>query len=591
MSPKPVVVAIKTLSEYLVSLGLEAGKNHFKDRFEEKRIQSKLKSYIERQRKYNEMCTLAEEIDFEGLIEYIRQQLMFDVEKRLFGRKQERGSARESIVSCSVEYSKANTSETRKRVVRLVTTAIDIIFDFYRSEVDKKDLLLVAEIEDTVTEEIQNLKMHIEENTNSKMETIKKEIIEEVRNSKVSVRNQDITAAIFQEKGNSEGLKYVLNCAAGAVQYSHPLSPYYETAVEMKGGVAHVKSVPAIPEAKERYPQTVQAQIKVPVPKGSTFNKLLQRAYISQTPLDIEMMEMKKMLGETVDPFQNDFQKKWKEMQYRIVPSELPPPLECILGIQGYKEIFAITLAFQPVNPDEHIIVLSNQDYNEEIQISLTYHGDSRRTDIRYAFHGDNWKQFAKFIKFMLSAKQGNNLYINTTVGNSTLFFANLLEPLYGQEYECLSEYLNLIKDIMLIEAQFDISLNPAVELQEDDFEMIKFLADSIKGVARKCTWDKFIVSAVPIPVREETNLSEVFIKETSVHYVERINIIIQDQTITDVPVEVVLNSAKFENPQTVIAAYEKIKETTTNDLRIEISMIPGSDGNDASRRVLVEEM
>lgn len=72
------------VAEYLAELALETGKNRLKDKVDEQRLKIALSNYIERNRKYNEICTFAEEIDFQGLVKFIEQDLISCVSNRLF---------------------------------------------------------------------------------------------------------------------------------------------------------------------------------------------------------------------------------------------------------------------------------------------------------------------------------------------------------------------------------------------------------------------------------------------------------------------------------------------------------------------------
>lgn len=131
------------VKEYLAELGLDIGKNWIKDRIDEQKLKSALLDYIERQRKYNEVCAFAEEIDFQGLMEYIDQNLLDDVSTRLFApKKEDRGQARERVITAAVAYSKANTSQAKTRVVKCISNCLDIICGFYASGISKKSILL-----------------------------------------------------------------------------------------------------------------------------------------------------------------------------------------------------------------------------------------------------------------------------------------------------------------------------------------------------------------------------------------------------------------------------------------------------------------
>lgn len=85
-----ITEAVKTIADYVAGLGLEAAKDRFKKKLDENRIRAALSEYVERQRKYNLLCSLAEEIDFQGLIEYISDNLLDVVNVRLFDPNKKR---------------------------------------------------------------------------------------------------------------------------------------------------------------------------------------------------------------------------------------------------------------------------------------------------------------------------------------------------------------------------------------------------------------------------------------------------------------------------------------------------------------------
>lgn len=76
--------AITTAAEYVAGLGLDAVKERGHDKLDEQKLRTELVNYIERQRKYNEMCTMANEIDFQGLVNYIQNNLLEQAGVRIF---------------------------------------------------------------------------------------------------------------------------------------------------------------------------------------------------------------------------------------------------------------------------------------------------------------------------------------------------------------------------------------------------------------------------------------------------------------------------------------------------------------------------
>ena len=71
------------MKEIIADLGVNFAKEHLHKAINEHQLHRCLEKYIESQQKYNEMCSRAEEIDFQGLINYISENLLDDVSSRI----------------------------------------------------------------------------------------------------------------------------------------------------------------------------------------------------------------------------------------------------------------------------------------------------------------------------------------------------------------------------------------------------------------------------------------------------------------------------------------------------------------------------
>lgn len=108
--------------DYVGNLALDAGKNHFKCKLDEQKIKTALTDYMKRQRNYNEACSLAEEIDFQGLMDYVCTNFLDDVSIRAFHPdKRVRTRIREQIIDKAVAYSQAETDEAKKKVATSIS--------------------------------------------------------------------------------------------------------------------------------------------------------------------------------------------------------------------------------------------------------------------------------------------------------------------------------------------------------------------------------------------------------------------------------------------------------------------------------------
>ena len=123
----------------LIDLGMDAGKEYLKDKKNELLLKNEIYSYINEQSNINEICTLEEEIDFQGIVNYLRSNLLCDVKRYLFGKYNERNSVKEKILCMAYEHSKACNVKQKKRVEKIVDGVLDILCSFYRSQIDRND--------------------------------------------------------------------------------------------------------------------------------------------------------------------------------------------------------------------------------------------------------------------------------------------------------------------------------------------------------------------------------------------------------------------------------------------------------------------
>ncbi|WP_270261164.1 hypothetical protein [Dorea amylophila] len=107
------------------------------------KYKSELGIIKKKQSSLNFYALLEEKIDFEGLSDYIRGNMIEDIKLRCFGNKRERGLARESLVSKARIYASAKTDISTKRTIKIVTDIADVLYQYYRSKVNR-DLLFIA---------------------------------------------------------------------------------------------------------------------------------------------------------------------------------------------------------------------------------------------------------------------------------------------------------------------------------------------------------------------------------------------------------------------------------------------------------------
>ena len=151
--------AAATVADFASSVGLEAAKGHFDNKLDEKKLQKALKEFVERQSNYNEISSLNEEVDFQGLMEYIEKHFLDSVTAALFDPSPAvRTRKRNDIVASAIEKSGATSDEARKKVEVCVGKCMDIVYFFYESQFDIKDYIVGAKVVDALGQKIEESK-------------------------------------------------------------------------------------------------------------------------------------------------------------------------------------------------------------------------------------------------------------------------------------------------------------------------------------------------------------------------------------------------------------------------------------------------
>lgn len=98
-------------------------------------LRQRIESFLEQEERINELVPLNEEIDFEGLAQYIKTDLFDDVQKYLRANWRERENAKGTIVSKVVAYAQANSSMSCSRAVTLTEKVMAMLYHYYKSKI------------------------------------------------------------------------------------------------------------------------------------------------------------------------------------------------------------------------------------------------------------------------------------------------------------------------------------------------------------------------------------------------------------------------------------------------------------------------
>ena len=143
------------LLEELLNIGVGVAKSTTNEKIDEHKLKKDLEDYILSKKKYFDLCSIDEEFDFEGLLDYVSNNLIEDMKIRVFSKsRKEREKARNTIINKGLQFSQANTKESKAKVTKLVANCIDIIRDFYKKQLTIIEYFLCSEIVEDVVENL-----------------------------------------------------------------------------------------------------------------------------------------------------------------------------------------------------------------------------------------------------------------------------------------------------------------------------------------------------------------------------------------------------------------------------------------------------
>jgi hypothetical protein len=481
-----ITETVTVASEYVASLGLDAVKKRFKEKIDEKKLRSVLTSYIEKQKKYHEICTLAEEIDFHGLVEYMQINLVDATSTRVFDPNPKmRGQARQMIVCEAIAYSKANTTEAKRRVTKCINNCLDIIREFYESEhFSLKDYLLAGRIVDVVGEEMHESTM----TTVAAVNDAKNQILAKIAKDG-SLFSVD-KAVEYAESGNvgvvGLGIKKVLD----HISLTHPLAPDF--GYDYWNGM--IVSKPLTEKAKVFYPPKIILSGAVKI-GGEYYNdpysNPLNYAYRHQLLITMEVSKAEKMLGEKPDPIQDEV-KGLVGNTVSFTPPEFPPAFPCVIRV-GDKPFFDSVLLRTQEIEDDGTYVISNKEQGGSFYFEVRINPKKpRKPDFTINMRNAKIRERLNFVKFVSALSREKELHIYVLSQGEDIIAGYINGFDYKTGFSSTEEEIDFLERICVIEDYFNVRLSPCGEISNSEYNSVFIISDLIRNEQVTGTWNEF---------------------------------------------------------------------------------------------------
>lgn len=553
---------IGTAAEYVANLGVGAAKEKFKDKIDERKLKAALSEYIEHQRKYNEMCSLAEEINFRGLVEYIRDNLLDEIGIRIFDpNRKKRGLARQHIVDMACVYAKAETDAAKYRVSKCIAICLDIIHGFYAKDIKLKDYIMASEIVDAVGEDIVEAKDEIVKAVKSEAQSI----VSTITNG--SLFSIDKALQLVQEgqiDQVSEGFTTILR----HISLKHPLYPDYGYNYER----GHMVSVPLTERGRRLYPQRYKFTGAMKI-GGQYYNdpngNPMDYAYRHQLPIVMEVSKAVGYLGDVIDPVQGDIDKL---VELRANPPEFPPAFACAIKV-GEQTYFEYILLRVREILDDGKIVLNNEEQESHIRFGLVINPQQPdKPDFKISIKDADNKECLNYTKFMKALKEEKDIHIYVLEAGEDLIAGKINDFDLHTGFTSIDEEGDFLERLCSIEDYFGVTFKPEGNISINEYNAVMMISDLVRQNEVKRTWnDASFTGTLDQHFREEVLGMKDIEHEFSyvgTHEVDLFGAQFEFRFMR------VLKDARFED----IEKLRKKVEVLDDGDSIKFTLIPGSD-------------
>lgn len=466
------VMVSSVLIGYFAELGLDAVKDKIESKADQKIVRDRIAAFIEEKRKENFFCTTEEEIDFGGLADYLRTNLLEDIKLKFFGTRIERRVAYKHIMKMTAQFAQSKTQLSRQRAQKIVTQALDILTEYYRAKINKELRFLTGEIEDV-----------IEEKHQESIEAIHRLSTDIAASTLLSVDNNLQLA----KSGRIDLVQDNLSTFMDALNSTHLLKPYYGYELS-KENVLH--SVPLMPQSAKLYPPRFDISAtrvrlgNTPVTKID--DDILRMAYNHQIPISFDVVAAKKFLGMIEDPAQAEA----IEMigAHAIVkPPEFPPAFPCNVSVGTDIIVDYLLLRTKEILDDGSIIITNDEQNNVNFNIRIVLNPKTNKLTFNVTPDNPSNRQFLKYRLFLKRAYSGEKI---------ALKILSLNQPLVSgtvdfREIDKLDAEIDFLQKIIVIEDYFETQIKIPEEITIEDHIVINHLVDLIRE-SYKGSWRKF---------------------------------------------------------------------------------------------------
>lgn len=466
--------------DHIAQIGIDAVKDRIKDSIMETEAKKRLTEFLKRQKKSCFNCTVDEEMDFEGLFNYIQYDLIEDVKRRLFGDKMTRSLAYKTIVEKAVSYAQSNTHISKQRAIKIVTAAMNVLREYYESKANRELSYYAGRIEDTVINEVSNQHVEISQKLT--------ELTTHIDSTLPLSLDYNMNLA---DNGQIDKVGENLSKVMKAISTTHPLYPDYGFKLnDLEGKMV---SIALSKEAVLKYPPTFNITANNICVGSKNISELqdydiFNYSYRHQLPIIMDVVDAEKLLGTVVDPDQTEA-KKMQGKQVVLIPPQFPKAFPCSISMNGEIVFDYLLMRTKEILDDKTYVITNEEQENRIFDVVFTVNMSSKTFNFNIRPLTKLNAEQLKYRKFIRDASKGGMVSIKALSLNTVLAQGNMKQVDLPEKINLEIEFL---QKILFIEHYFQITLSIPLEITDEDHRIIDYIYKIIHSGSVSGYWSSF---------------------------------------------------------------------------------------------------
>lgn len=294
--------------------------------------------------------------------------------------------------------------------------------------------------------------------------------------------------------GDIQGAMKVMEMQEKALGVVHPNYPYYSLGIRRIGDNLVPYSKPLSKEAIEKYPPKIMGKFSFSdkYKDFQNINDILDYSYKTQTEIEINNIELMKMIGDEVDPYQGEIELLLsKTREWKLKPKEFPEARPYKIVIEG-SEISYDYILLRTTLIEDNKVFLSNKEQEIDTEFNFVFDLNNNKLSINIRLDKDanpTKKSLLKYLKFAKGALSKNKLSIISLEFDAVLAEGNLDNFDYESPFGNIDNEIIFVEYITLIEEHYNKTVEIPEKIEDDDLEAIYYLGEALKYGEIKGTW------------------------------------------------------------------------------------------------------